>query len=232
MTVLDCIGNLTKAVADCSASLTFVDGILFTLVLIAVIAFAVLLFKRRRGYGVRSISISLPFGLGSITYETTQEDRIVAWKLYTQLRTRKAALIFDKKHDVIADVYDSLYEIFPTTRDLLTNLPLSEIERDPSIADLVFRVQNDGIRPHLTKWQAHFRKWWDVAVENPEYKDLSPQEIQRKYPKYQDLVCELETMNLELNKYAEELLRVAKAPAWKGKLRKLTPEEPVPQAPA
>src|SRR6266567_3070461 len=57
---------------------------------------------RLRGYPSGPVSISLPFSLGNRTYDTTPRDRIAAWKLYVHLSTRKAALPFDEKHDVIA----------------------------------------------------------------------------------------------------------------------------------
>jgi hypothetical protein len=185
-----------------------------------------LLVKYRKKYRVTSVNITLPFSLGNITCEPTEEDRIVAWKLYTQLKTRKAALVFDEDYDVIADVYDSLYEIFPISRDLLMNLPLYEIERESSIANLVLRVQNDGLRPHLTKWQSTFRKWWDNAIKDTNNKDISPQEIQKKYPKYTELITELKKMNTELIKYAEDLLNIAKPQVKKANIKKLIPIQP------
>jgi len=214
------------------SALTFLDGILFALVLF-LIGYLVM---RHKTYRVISVTVNLPFKLGNITYEPTEEDRIVAWKLYTQLKTRKAALIFDEDHDVIADVYDSLYELFPISRDLLMNLPLYEIERKPSIADLVLRVQNDGLRPHLTKWQCDFRRWWDSALENPENKDSTPQDIQKKYPRYEELIEELKEMNVELNRYAEDLLNIAKTSAKirrkeKAKIKKPKPLQPSEEPP-
>ena len=83
---------------------------------------------RRRRYSSYCVSIGLPFNLGSRTYDTTPRDRIVAWKLYVQLATRKAALPFDEKHDLISDVYDSLFALFGVTRDLLLELPPHEFE--------------------------------------------------------------------------------------------------------
>ena len=194
---------------DLFSPLKFWDGILIC----ALIFFIVNFLNRKRKYRVTSVSVNLPFNLGNITYEPTEEDRIVAWKLYTQLKTRKAALFFDENQDVIAEVYDSLYELFPIARDLLMSLHIYEIERSPSIAELILRVQNDGLRPHLTKWQSDFRRWWDKALANPKYENLRPQDIQKKFPKYDELIGELKEMNVELNKYAEDLENIAKTSA-------------------
>lgn len=224
---LSYIFQIIKRFLQFTTLFTFWDGILFALA----ISFIVYLVTRHKKYRVSSVSVNLPFSLGNITYEPTEEDRIVAWKLYTQLKTRKAALIFDEDRDVIADVYDSLYELFPISRDLLMNLPLDEIEQELSIADLVLRIQNDGLRPHLTKWQSGFRRWWDNAIRDPGNKDSRPQDIQKNYPKYRELINELKKMNLELNKYAEDLLNIARTPAQtrrqgKAKVKKPTPIQP------
>ena len=51
----------------------------------------------RPSTAARSVSIGLPFGLGSATFELTRQDRVAAWKLHVQLVTRKAALPFDQR---------------------------------------------------------------------------------------------------------------------------------------
>jgi len=218
--------RIVKKILDFSTQLTFWDGILFVIVVFFIIKY---LFLNRKEYKPLSMTLNIPFSLGNITYTLTEEDRIVAWKMYVQLRTRKAALIFDEDYDVIVDVYDSLYEIFKVSRELLVNLPLNEIESEPCIADLVLRVQNDGLRPHLTKWQSDFRRWWCDAIRNPENENAKPQDIQKKYPKYKELTQELKEMNIQLNKYAEYLLVIAKTRSRrkrKAKAEKLEPIEP------
>lgn len=221
--LLSFILKIIKKLVEYTTLFTFWDGILLTAIIVVIIY----LVTQHKKYRVKSATINIPFSLGNITYELTEEDRIVAWKLYIQLKTRKAALIFDEDYDVVADVYDSLYEIFPIARDLLMGLPLDEIQRKPNIADLVLRVQNDGIRPHLTKWQSDFRRWWAKAIEYPGNKDSRPQDIQKNYPKYEELIKELKEMNLELNKYAEKLLFIAQTSAQaRRKMKKPIPIQP------
>src|SRR5713226_3529347 len=146
---------------------------------------------RHHRYASYSVSVGLPFNLGSRTYDTTPRDRIVAWKLYVQLATRKAALPFDEKYDVISDVHDSLFALFGVTRDLLLDLPPHEFEREESVAALLLRVINGGLRPYLTHWQSDFRTWWEETAKAPDNKGKSPQEVQREYPRYAELVSEL-----------------------------------------
>jgi hypothetical protein len=173
-----------------------------------VVAWALFRFRRHQS---DSLTVALPFGLGSRSYDTTPADRIFAWKMHVHLVTRKAALPFDEDCDLICDVYDSLFAVFTETRNLLLELPPREFERTSGVASLILRVQNDGIRPHLTRWQADFGRWWVRAEKSAANEDRSPQSIQRDYPQYGELVADLHRTNTELAKFADELLKIARA---------------------
>ena len=195
----------------------------------SVAVLSIFLLRRRRAS--KSFSFGLPFNLGSWTYDTTPSDRIVAWKLYVQLATRKAALPLDEKYDVVSEVHDSLSALFGTARELLLELPPHEFERETGIAPLVLRVMNDGLRPHLTQWQAHFKMWWAEAIKDTSYRGKSPQEVQQHYPHYGELVADLRRTNTELSKLADELLVIARARKQKGAHSvKVTPLPPTPES--
>lgn len=190
---------------------------------------ALFLWLRRRPH---SVSVGLPFGIGSMSYNTTPSDRVVAWKLYVQLTTRKAALPFDEDHDLIHEVYDSLHNLFAITRELLVGLPVHEFGREEGLASLMLRVLNDGVRPHLTRWQGSFRSWWEHADASNRNRDKPPQELQRDYPQYAELVADLKQTNTELSKFADELLAIARNPRRKRpKVKKVSPIAPTPDEP-
>ncbi len=176
-----------------------------------VISLIVLAFIVNRRYRAKSMTISMPFGLGSIVYESSTEDRVLAWKMYVQLSTRKAALPFDDAHDVIAEVYSSLYELFAVTRELLSGMPLADVERPKGVADVILRTLNDGLRPHLTRWNSPYRHWWDQQLADDANGKRTPQEIQNDYPQFKELVEDLKRTNTELTMFADELLAIAKA---------------------
>jgi hypothetical protein len=175
------------------------------------IAAAICILRLRRRYRVNSITISIPFGLGSVTVEPSSEDRLIAWRMYVQLTTRKAALPFDEAHDVVVEIYSSLYELFPVTRELLSSMKLDDVARRKGVADVILRTLNDGLRPHLTTWNASFRQWWEVQVANKANKKHTPQELQQKFPRYKELVDDLKRTNTELSRFADELLAIARA---------------------
>ena len=183
---------------------------IFTLFIFLAGLIAVVVVKCFRRLQIKSASLNVPFKIGSITFETTPTDRIIAWKAYVQLVTRKAALPFDDKHDVIEDVYASMYSLFDTSRDLLSNLPPRSFENPDGISAILLRVINDGLRPHLTRWQSDFRSWMDIARKNDEFQGMSPVALQKLYPDYQKLVEDLRFTNTELIKLADELYLIAR----------------------
>jgi hypothetical protein len=64
-----------------------------------------------------------------------------------------------------------------------------------------------GLRPHLTQWQARFRRWYDHEVS--QHPELSPQEIQQRFQQYQELLKDLRTANKELLQLAQALALIA-----------------------
>jgi len=156
-------------------------------------------------------TINIPWNIGNFNFIVSEEEKIIAWKTYVQLKSRKAALPFNEEYDLVEEVYNSLYELFKINRELLMQLPLDDVRRDNGLAKLQMRVLNEGLRPHLTKWQARFRSWWKKELNNPDNANLAPQEIQRKFPQYDELIADIKVLNAQLDKYSEELLNIAKS---------------------
>lgn len=173
--------------------------------------------QRRRGWGVQSDlkSVVLKFGgLPEATIEVNRDTQKIAFAAYTELVTRKIALPFDEKHDVISDVYKSWYQTFSITRELIKQVPAQHIARSHDTRELVqslINLLNQGLRPHLTKWQARFRHWYEREIGKPESEGLSPQEIQQKFPDYADLIADLKSVNSNFQEFARQLRSLAEA---------------------
>jgi hypothetical protein len=87
------------------------------------------------------------------------------------------------RNDVIAEVYDSWYELFGRMRDLVKEIPVQRLRSSPDtrkVVRLMVDAPNNGLRPHLTEWQARFRRWYEAQLETQ--KEATPQDIQRQYP--------------------------------------------------
>lgn len=153
-------------------------------------------------------------GIGDqkVKIKPNYQDMQIAYKLWVELSTRKIGLEVDLENDVIKEVYDSWYEFFKLTRELIKDIPVSKIRKDESTKELVriaIEVLNEGLRPHLTKWQARFRKWYNTEIEREENRDLSPQEVQKKYPDYEKLFKEMIDVNHKLIEYRKILRELA-----------------------
>ncbi len=187
----------------------------WVIVLVAAVAFASWLLIHvwtaiRPGLFVRKVTIA--FGDSSVEFEPNWDDIQIAHKLWIELSTRKLGLPFDEEHDVVVEVYDSWYEFFKITRDLLKDVPAEKIRRNASTRALVqisMRVLNEGLRPHLTQWQARFRRWYEGRLEADKEKDTAPQEIQKGYPHYTELVASLKEVNRKLVLWAADLNQLA-----------------------
>jgi hypothetical protein len=149
-------------------------------------------------------------GIGKIRVRPDGEVVALAHQAWAELITRKAGLMFDDDNDVIVEVYDSWYELFREFRRLAKEVPPQAVRRSTDaehLVHLLVRALNDGLRPHLTRYQARFRRWYDV--ETKEHVEMDPQDIQKLYPGYEALVNDLKKVNSQMIQFAEALGRIA-----------------------
>jgi len=196
-----------------SETLSF-DVEIGTPILSIILALLILLFTMKvvslfRGRGAMEID-QAEIGVGDtkISFRPNLTDRQVAYAIWVELSTRKIGLPIDLQDDVIAEIYDSWYNYFSVTRELIKTISVTEVRNKSTrqIINLSINVLNSGLRPHLTKWQARYRHWYQQQVERidknaNEWTVLDPQEIQQKFPKYKELKTELLTVNKQLIAY-------------------------------
>ena len=171
--------------------------------------YAFQLWKHRHVVTVVQANIRLG-AIGDITLRPSHDDVQVAHQAWVELAARKAGLPFDEEHDVILEVYNSWYQLFAELRRLAKQIPADKVRRSKETQKLVrllVEAMNLGLRPHLTKWQAKFRRWYDGASRKND--DLTPQEIQRIYPHYTDLVEDLKKVSENLVQYTDFIKEVA-----------------------
>ena len=152
--------------------------------------------------------VELGIGSAKVKIKPNHEDLQIAYKLFVELNTRKIGLPIDVEHDVIEEVYNSWHDFFQITRDLIKGIPASKIRNSESTRNLVriaTEVLNLGVRPHLTQWQARFRRWYERESNETSNHGKSPQEIQKRFPYYQQLVDDLLRVNKCLIKYKDKL---------------------------
>lgn len=196
-------------------SLTFSAWVMLAIFLVG---FALLIWRFVAGeFAFKSFEIDqADIGIGSqkFSFKPNMTDKQVAYAIWVELSTRKIGLPIDFENDVISEIYDSWHGFFTVTRDLVKGIPAQKVRRDSTqkIIRLSIEVLNEGLRPHLTRWQARFRHWYDRELKKYDAgggeEVLDPQHIQEKFPKFDDLKTDMQRVNQSLIKYRDQMYRL------------------------
>lgn len=190
----------------------------FSKELLFITFFVIVLFAIYRYFAKPSLSYyeinEAEIGIGSqkVKIKPNQSDMQIAFKLYVELSTRKIGLPIDFEHDVIEEIYNSWYEFFKITRELIKEIPVTKVRECQSTKDITrisIDVLNSGLRPTLTKWQARFRRWYEKEIANTNNESLSPQDIQQRFPQFNELKQEMQIVNNNLIEYRKKLKELA-----------------------
>ena len=152
-------------------------------------------------------------GIGNqkIKLKPNVTDSQIAFKIWVELSTRKIGMPVELDKDVIIEIYNSWYQFFGITRELIKDIPVRKLMRKETeaVVKLSIDVLNNGVRPHLTEWQAKFRRWYAQEMDSEGNKDKTPQEIQRDYPRYDQLAEDLKDVNRRLIEYRKAMRKLA-----------------------
>jgi hypothetical protein len=151
--------------------------------------------------------------IGEVKIAPNYEARQIAYQVWVELSTRKIGLPFEPDNDSIIEVYDSWRNAFNEIRSLLKTIPIHRLDRSKEtrkLVELMIEVLNRGLRPHLTRWQARFRTWYQQAAASSESKGIPPQLVQTHFPEYEDLKRDLQRVQSEMVEYIQFLSNVAR----------------------
>ncbi len=192
-----------------SVSITIDNLLIGAILIFCVLAILRLLFYffRKR---VKIVNLNIEIGnIGNITLELNKEVSKIAHKTWVEIMTRKVGLTFEEDKDVIVEVYNSWYKLFEIIRELLKNVePNKKDENVETLENILIKTLNEGLRPHLTKWQAKFRRWYDIELKEEKNSKVSPQEIQKRYEEYDSLIVDLKNTNKKMVQFAQELKKL------------------------
>lgn len=197
--------SIFKYFVNCSFSLIFI-------IFLSVIIFLYFIYKNKFPKFTKEFEISeakLGIGDTNITIKPNFQDKEIAYKLWVEMSTRKIGMPLDFEHDVITEVYDSWYEFFKISRELIKEIPVTKIkyESTQEIIKISMKILNKCLRPCLTKWQAKFRKWYSEEID--ENKSSTPQQIQQSYENYDELKKDMERVNTQLIYYKDKLEEIS-----------------------
>lgn len=201
--------NFLKSISI-SVTLTLDNILIGMLLAIGVIAIIIFIYKKiiSKFNPVEVVEMNINIAnIGNVTIKTNKEIKKIAHKAWVEIMTRKVGILFEDDKDVIVEVYNSWYTLFGIIRELLKEIePNSKNENLKKLEDILIKILNKGLRPHLTEWQAEFRRWYEKALKDNE--TLSPQEVQKKYEKYDELIKDLKDTNTQMVQFANELKKL------------------------
>ena len=153
---------------------------------------------------LKKVSVSLPFGIGSASWESDPTERKAAWELYVELVTRIAVQSLQSDLGSTRESLTSLYSLFASTRQILRVAgPQIGISKH-SVGGIAIAVLNNGLRPFLSKWHPALQDW-----ESKKESEVSVREHEKYWGQEPFLRKDLEDLRCELEKYANALADIA-----------------------
>jgi len=188
-------------------------GLIIFILLFLLIRWIIKYFKENRTIDKDIIPVEIKYKIGGteVKYSIVRnyQNVEIAHKIYIELITRKAAIEIDENNDVIVEIYNSWYSLFQITREQLKSIDgklLTDNNTSKDLVRLLTDILNKGLRPHLTQYQAEFRKWYKEKLTDS--KNKSPQQIQTEFDKYDALISSMKEVNHILIKYSIQLKRI------------------------
>jgi hypothetical protein len=155
-------------------------------------------------------SFTIDFGVVKLGGKLSEQDRQCAWQLYAEIVTRVAVCgkrrdetCSDFSGEVFAESLSSLHAFFQEARQIMKAFPVGKLKEKNQchLGILIHDLLADVLRPFLEKWQADFRAW-------SEQQDRGKQswfELQRKYPRYGELLADWTDLRKLMRKLEDKL---------------------------
>ena len=167
-------------------------------------------FRRRTvefpGIKAKSLTVSLPFGMGSLEFEANEVEQRAAWSLYVELTTRTATQPLDTHEGLLREVLDSFHSLFEVTREILREAGPAVAHGPKSFGPVAIEILNKGLRPFNTRWHSLLQ-----AHEQERSPEVSPAEHEHNWEHYQEMRQELGELQKQIRIYADVLAEIAGA---------------------
>ncbi|MEB3359748.1 MAG: hypothetical protein VKK04_23685 [Synechococcales bacterium] len=153
---------------------------------------------------LKQVTVSLPFGIGSASWEADPTERNAAWELYVELVTRVAVQSLNTEEGTVREAMNSLYSLFGSPRERPRKAGPGGGASHDSVGGIAIAVLNQGLRPFLSKWHPRLQEW---EAQRPDR--VSPQIHEKTWPRESELRTELEALRQDLEQYADALAEIA-----------------------
>lgn len=107
-------------------------------------------------FKITSLSLGLPFNLGTINVEVGEAERRAAWNLYVELATRIATQPLASDAASVREALNSIHALFAISRDLLKEAGPDIGGDQDALGPSVITFLNEGLRPFLEHWHTAY----------------------------------------------------------------------------
>ena len=164
-------------------------------------------------FATKSFFINLPWGLGGVQIDVTEDIEKVAWALYVELNTRIATRPLERGEGSVREALTSLYRLFEITRSVLKQAGVGVAkfpEGKQSLASIAMEFLNQVVRPDLVRWHtslsAHEATTWRRLVADgkslPNHPDLARALVdETQWAGYTSFHDELAVLQEKLGRY-------------------------------
>jgi hypothetical protein len=159
-------------------------------------------------------SLNLPFGIGGVTIELSDEEKAAAWDLYVEFSTRVATQGLEPGQGSAREALNSIYKLFAITRETLKKAGPVVAHGPNSFGPLAIRILNEekGLRSFLGKWHTELGAFEDEQ-KMQQRKVLAPgvEPIidEAQWPKLATFHNELKSLGSDLSEYVDALAEMA-----------------------
>jgi hypothetical protein len=177
----------------------------WSIIIVLVVIICVMILFKIKGVKISKIFyIEIPRTIvfGNLNIHVNKKNKRLAYNIWVELSTRKIAIDFDEDNDTIIRLYKSWYSAFSLIREYIKDIGQEKIDSD--LRKISLSILNETLRPHLTKYHYRFESWFNNHYTN----DKDPQDVQKQYPLYEELVHDVRRVNSECKKYLELLQRI------------------------
>lgn len=145
--------------------------------------------------------IKIPsISIAGIEFNLKNIDKVVKTNLTNYFITKRSLFKIEAEHDNFDDVFESYYNIYEFIR-----MQMSYYENANTTDNIVYKEMKSMIKDlncFLTANQTDYRRWY--KIENAkEYKFID--QLQKMYPKYDELVREFQEINVKMNEHIQKL---------------------------
>ncbi|MDJ0701855.1 MAG: hypothetical protein QNJ46_01125 [Leptolyngbyaceae cyanobacterium MO_188.B28] len=156
---------------------------------------------------VKTVKAQVPW-VGEVEFETVENARNAAWKLYVEMKTRIATQQLGDDHGLLREALNSLYALFGITREILKEAgPDVGALPKKSVGDIAITFLNDGLRPFTAKWHPKLQVW-----ETTRPAGRSAKEHEQNWDMETQMRVELKQLMQELTQFTNSLAEIAGAP--------------------